>query len=374
MTFNPSFWKNSARISLVALGVLAVHAAPPASLGLPPLEPPNAAQAEIGRRLFFDRRLSPNQTMSCAMCHVPEQGFASNEVATSVGMFGKSLRRNAPTSLNVAYQQSFFHDGRESSLESQVWAPLLSKDEMNNASRAQVVGRIRALPGYEAAFVQAFPARGIGEDTIATALAAYQRTLVAGGSRFDRWYFGGETGALTAEEQKGLELFRGKAGCVQCHLIGRDAALFTDHRFHRTGAGAAPPPEKLRVELAPGVEVLVARQDLEGALDPPALDLGRWEVTGEDKDRMAFRSPSLRNISLTAPYMHDGSLGTLEEVIGFYDRGGQGEDVDLLIKPLGLSAADKGALAAFLRSLTAANASELISAARKGFGTDHISR
>jgi cytochrome c peroxidase len=374
MTFNPSFWKNSARISLAALGVLALHAAPPASLGLPSLEPPNAAQAEIGRRLFFDRRLSPNETMSCAMCHVPEQGFTSNEMATSVGMFGQSLRRNAPTSLNVAFQRNFFHDGRESSLESQVWAPLLSQAEMNNTSRSQVVERVRALPGYEAVFAQAFPARGIEEGTIATALAAYQRTLVAGGSRFDRWYFGGEADALTTQEQKGFELFRGKAVCVRCHLIGRDTALFTDHRFHRTGAGAAPPSEKMRVELAPGVEVVVARQDLEGAIDPPALDLGRWEVTGADQDRKAFRTPSLRNISLTAPYMHDGSTGSLDEVIDFYDRGGQGEDVSPLIKPLGLSTGEKRALAAFLRSLTAANTGELIATARKGFGTDHISR
>lgn len=338
------------------------------------MEPPDAVQAQIGRRLFFDRRLSPNQTMSCAMCHVPEQGFTSNEVATSVGMFGKSLRRNAPTSLNVAYQRSFFHDGREASLESQVWAPLLSKDEMNNASKSEVVERIRALPGYEHAFAQAFPAQGIGEASVAAALAAYQRTVVAGGSRFDRWYLGGEADALSVEEQKGFELFQGKAGCAQCHSAGRDGALFTDHRFHRTGAGAAAPPEKLKVELAPGVEVLVARQDLEGAIDPPALDLGRWEVTGEDKDRKAFRTPSLRNVSLTAPYMHDGSMSTLEEVIAFYDRGGQGKDVDQLIKPLGLSPGEKRALATFLRALSAGNIGELIRAAREGFGTDHISR
>ncbi len=372
MTFNPSFWKSSARISLGALSALAVHAAPPATLGLPPLDPPNLAQAEIGRRLFFDRRLSPNQTMSCAMCHVPEQGFTSNEVATSVGMFGKSLRRNAPTSLNVAFQTSFFLDGRETALESQVWGPLLSKDEMNNGSRFQVVERIRALPGYEAAFAQAFPAQGIREETIAGALAAYQRSLVAGGSRFDRWYFSGESGALSAEERLGFELFQGKAGCVRCHSAGRDGALFTDHRFHRTGAGAGPLPEKLRVELAPGVEVFVAQQDLAGVTDPPPLDLGRWEVTRKEVDRNAFRTPGLRNVSLTAPYMHDGSLSTLEEVIGFYDQGGKGWDLDPLIKPLGLSAAEKRSLAAFLRSLNAANIGELITAARKGFGTDHI--
>src|SRR5689334_16787515 len=176
-------------------------------LGLPEL--PDAAQdtparIALGRRLFMDRRLSRNGTMSCAMCHVPEQGFAVNEVATAVGIEGRSLRRNAPTVLNVGFARSLFHDGRVHKLEEQAWGPLLAADEMGNRDHQSVVDRIGSLPDYAGAFEHAFAGIPVSPQAIAAALAAYQRSLVSGGSRFDRWHYGGESRALDELEQRGF--------------------------------------------------------------------------------------------------------------------------------------------------------------------------
>jgi cytochrome c peroxidase len=324
----------------------------------------------------MDRRLSRNGTMSCGMCHVPEQGFAVNEVATAVGMEGRSLRRNTPTVLNVGYQTALFHDGRSSSLEAQVWGPLLAADEMANVSRDAAVARAAALPEYRELFARAFPDTGITASGIAAALAAYQRTLVSGNSRFDRFEFGAERTALTPEERRGLDLFRGRARCVACHTIGAGDALLTDHEFHNTGIGfgrAAAATRALRVLLAPGVETQLDPAGMPGVFSADAPDLGRFEVTGLERDRYAYKTPTLRNVALTAPYMHDGSLGTLEEVIEFYDRGGiDNPGKDPLLRPLGLAAGEKHALAAFLRALTGDNVEQLAAEARAAASTSRF--
>ncbi|MCS6920690.1 MAG: cytochrome-c peroxidase, partial [Elioraea sp.] len=216
----------------------AAAAAQPLGLPPPPVpkeSPHGEAAVALGRKLFFDRRLSFNGTMSCGMCHVPEQGFTSNELATPLGVEGRSLRRNAPTLLNVAYQPLLFHDGREHALETQVWGPLLAANEMGNPSVGHVLARLRTLPDYRGAFERAFAGRGPSMETVGQALAAYQRSLLAGNSRFDRWRYGGDERALTAQEQEGFRLFTGKARCAVCHLVGARAALFTDFRFHNTG-------------------------------------------------------------------------------------------------------------------------------------------
>jgi len=164
-------------------------------LGLPPLaEPPSRASIELGRRLFFDRRLSANGTLSCGMCHVPEQAFTQNELATPVGIEGAFVRRNAPSLYNVAYQRTLFHDGRETRLEDQIWSPLLAPNEMGNADRAAVLARIASSDEYRPAFLAAFGSEPDAE-SLGRALAAYQRVLLAGDSAFDRWYFGGEQAA-----------------------------------------------------------------------------------------------------------------------------------------------------------------------------------
>jgi cytochrome c peroxidase len=328
------------------------------------------AKIRLGRKLFFDRRLSRNNTMSCAMCHVPEQGFTVNELAQAVGIEGRSLRRNAPTLLNVAYMSPLFHDGRETSLETQVISPLLAPNEMANPSMGYLVEKIRQLDDYAGMFAQAFQ-RGPSVETIGQALASYERTLLAANSPFDRWYYGKQPDALSPQAQAGFRLFTGKAGCVTCHPISAHAALFTDQAFHNTGLGwyndmvparrAAP----TRVQLAPGVFTAVAPEVIASVSEPPQADLGRYEVTRAPADRWRYKTPTLRNVALTAPYMHDGSFSTLAEVIQFYNRGGYPHAfLDPLIRPLHLTDTEVATLVAFLESLTSDNMVELIADAR----------
>jgi len=319
----------------------------------------------------MDLRLSRNGTMSCGMCHVPEQGFTTNEMATAIGIEGRSLRRNAPTILNVGYQRLLFHDGRETSLERQVWSPLLAPDEMGNASRAAVVARVSALADYSAAFARVFPSAGINEDTIAAALASYERMLVAANSRFDRWFFADDGSALSALERSGLELFRGKAGCAACHHFSKRDALFTDHRFHNTGVGwarANAAGRTVSVALGGGATAEVSAAEMTALFGGDLRDDGRFEVTRQPGDRWAYKTPSLRNVTLTAPYMHDGSLATLSEVIEFYDRGGiDNPGKDPLVQPLHLNPEERQALEAFLHTLTGGNVAQLAAEARAAF-------
>lgn len=359
---------------VAVLGVIAVLGAcqrgPAAPLGLPPLASvATGAQADLGRKLFMDRRLSANNTMSCAMCHVPEQGYTSNELGTAIGVNGRSLRRNAPTLLNVGYVGQLFHDGRESTLERQAWGPMLNAIEMGNPSVAAVAARIGAMPDYAGKFEAAFDGRGPDQATIGAALAGYERTLVAGNSRFDRWRYGGDRHALSAAEQAGFALFAGAGRCIACHTVGERTALFADGVFHNTGIGWARSQAQRRrysVRLAEGVFAEVDELDLRAVSDPPQADQGRAEVTRAPADRWAYRTPSLRNVALTAPYMHDGSLATLEAVIEFYQRGGIDNPLkDRLLQPLQLSNEDKRNLAAFLRSLNGDNTTLLARRARR---------
>lgn len=323
--------------------LIAATAPPP--LGLPPVPLPadNAltpAKVALGRKLFHDRRLSHNDTLSCAMCHLARQGFTNNQLATAVGIEGRTVRRNAPTLLNVAYQKHLFYDGRESRLEHQVWQPLLAREEMGNVGIGPLIDELRRLPDYRGLFEAAFAGRGPDLDTIGMAIASYERTLIAGNSPFDRWYFGAEAGAVSAAAQRGFGLFQGKAGCVACHLVGARDALFTDHGFHDTGLGW---------RLSMGGE-------------PARNDLGRYEVTQDPADRWRYRTPTLRNVALTAPYMHNGAFATLEQVVAFYNQGGYAHDqLDPLVRPLGLGREEEGDLVEFLRSLTGADVGTLVS-------------
>lgn len=360
--------------SLIALvSALALHASDrsaPATLGLPEVTWPNGqraspAQIELGRKLFMDRRLSPNNTMSCAMCHIPEQGFAANELATAVGINGRSVKRNAPTMLNVAFNQFLFWDGRETSLENQVWQPILNPNEMGNASVQAVLDRINALPDYASPFEQAYGARATRE-SVAHAVAAYERTLLAGGSRFDRWVYGKDKQALNELEQQGFAAFN-RFGCAQCHAYDEKSALFTDQRFHNTGIGwaAARNDKTYTVPLAPGVSIEVKESELASVSEPIPADEGRFEATRNEAERYQYKTPSLRNVALTAPYMHDGSLPTLEAVIEFYANGGiENPGRDVLLKRLEISVRDKRALAAFLRTLAAEEHGRLAKEAR----------
>jgi len=370
-----------------------IHEASEYRLGLPPpkggLRPEEIA---LGRALFFDRRLSANATLSCGMCHIPEQGFTQNELATPVGHEGRSVRRNAPSLYNVAFRENLFLDGRESSLENQVWSPLLAANEMANGSRAEVIARVGAMPEYGLQFANLYQ-EGLTERTLSLALASYQRSLVAGTSPFDLWYFGaasgdGKTGYsgnrdsperggrlaradFSPEAEKGFVIFL-QAGCAACHTLESHSAMFTDGKFHNTGVGfrrERTDKQPRRVQLAPGVyikpSVLLETEVLS--------DQGRAEVTGNKSDRWRYRTPTLRNVSATAPYMHDGSIPNLKEVIAFYNGGGGGDpQQDARIRPLGLTASEQKSLIAFLESLRAPSIDLLAQQARiGGIGDTH---
>lgn len=349
--------------------LLQVIGQPP--LGLPSVpvpqdNPVTRAKVELGRKLFYDRRLSHNNTLSCAMCHVPEQGFTSNELATAVGIEGRTVRRNAPTLYNAAYLTRLFHDGREDRLEHQVWQPLLAHNEMGNPGFGTLIEKVRRLPDYAGLFEAAFDGRGPGLETIGMAIASYERTLVSGNSPFDRWYYGKDESALSEAAQRGFRLFTGKANCAACHTIGEKNALFTDNGFHDTGLGwdvsmRKEPPVRT-VQVAPGVTLDVAREAIDSFGARPQNDLGRYEVTQDPADRWRYRTPSLRNVALTAPYMHNGAFGTLEQVVEYYSRGGVAHDqLDPLIRPLDLSKQEVSDLVEFLRALTGDNVETLVS-------------
>ncbi len=303
--------------------------------GLPPListpysHQKEQAFAELGRSLFFDKLLSIDNSISCATCHMPEAAFTQNNLATPTGIDGRQLRRNAPTLLNVAFMETLFFDGRESMLENQVWSPLLAANEMGNPSREFVLEKIRQNENYRNRFYDL--AGDISSDTLGQAIAAYERTLVASDSRFDRWYFDGDE--VSTRVRLGYTLFH-RHGCSSCHLIGEKNALFTDHQFHNTGIA------------------------LKTAAENPTfpIDQGRYETTGNPEDHRKFRTPGLRNITLTSPYMHDGSLATIEEVIDYYMAGGFDDpDKSARMLPFSLSEVEKSNLAEFLKSLTSLN-------------------
>lgn len=339
-------------------------------LGLPPIPGPaenplTIEKIELGRLLFFDRRLSHNNTFSCAMCHVPEQGFSSNELATAVGIEGRTVRRNSPTIYNVAYLDRLFLDGRESTLEQQIWGPLLAHNEMGNPSVGQVIGQIRAIPSYRPLFDEAFIGRGITMETVGMALASYERVLVSANSDFDRWYYGGDQSAMTADQQAGFRLFTGKANCSACHLITEESALFTDMAMHNTGIGYKRSmfntSGETQVQIAPGENITVRGDVVAEASERPPNDLGLYEITEDPADRWKYRTPPLRNIALTAPYMHNGSIGSLKEVITFYNQGGiTNELLDPLLQPLGLSEVESDQLRLFLAALTGDNVDALV--------------
>jgi cytochrome c peroxidase len=355
----------------VACLVLAVWATPACAdgslLGLPPLpqidDPLLPRKVALGRALFFDRRLSFNGTLSCGMCHIPEQAFTQQELRTPVGFQGRSLRRNAPSLLNVAYRRTLFVDGRETTLENQVWSPLLHADEMANPSVGSVLARVAATDDYAARFDAAF-GRGVTMETLGAALASYQRTLLAADSPFDRYYFAGDRMALDEAARRGFAVFLG-SGCAECHRLGGSFAQFTDDDYHDTGIGYLQTMGRggaaRTVQVAPGVELALA-----GELGVPRRgDLGRYEITNDPADRYRFRTPTLRNVAVTAPYMHDGSLATLTDVIDYYADGGvPHEGQDARIRVLDLTPTQRGELLAFLTSLTSADVDRLIRDAR----------
>jgi cytochrome c peroxidase len=286
---------------------------------VPADNPQSEAKVELGKRLFFDTRLSGDFKSSCSTCHSPEKAFTDG-LPRSKGFNGVLLRRNSPTVLNAAFNTAQFWDGRAATLDEQCKGPLLSPDEMNMVDETHLVARLNAVPEYRRDFQTVFNS-GPSLDNVARAVAAFERTLVTPNARFDQ-YMSGNKKALTEQEKRGLVVFFGRGACSECHK----GANFTDNLYHNLGTTV-----------------------VKGNPDDP----GRFEVTARPEDRGAFKTPSIRNITLTAPYMHDGSSATLEDVIEFYDRGGgDGPNKDKLIYKLNLTKDEKSDLLAFLKTLT----------------------
>jgi cytochrome c peroxidase len=301
-----------------------------APLGLPPVPIPTDNQPTndsiaLGRKLFYDVKLSRDNTLSCASCHSPALHFADG---LSVAKGVESGSRNTPTLLNAAYNLEQFWDGRAASLEKQAGNPIANPKEMNQPHEV-CISKLNADQTYREDFTKTFGPGMISMDKVEKAIAAFERTLLSGNSLFDRYQYGGEKSALSAQAIRGLRIFIDKArgNCATCHTVGEKFATFTDGKFHNLGAG----------------------MNSNGEL----TDQGRQSVTGSDKDFGGFRTPSLRNVAKTAPYMHDGSLKTLTEVVAFYVGGGNSNpQLDPEIKPLKLSAEDRSDLVIFLETLT----------------------
>jgi cytochrome c peroxidase len=304
---------------------------------IPAANPQTPEKVDLGRTLFFDRRLSGDGTMSCASCHIPEQGFADGQ---AIALSYPTTRnwRNSQTLINVAYQKQLFHDGRAGSLEEQALFPLMSAFEMNQ-NLDFVEEELRSVPEYVAAFTRVFGSPDITREQVAMAIAAFERTLVSRAAPLDR-FLAGDDKALSGAAQAGLAIFTGKGRCSTCHAGGNLA----DDGFH-----ALSVPESPEFERDPRVAAtrrFVAKVSGYEDFRTLAEDPGRFLVTKNKSDWKAFRTPTLREIARTAPYMHNGIFSTLEEVIAFVDRGG-GEG-NTALKPLGLTEEEKQALRAFL--------------------------
>lgn len=272
-------------------------------------------RVELGRNLFFDPRLSSSNWISCANCHNPALGW-SDGLPTAVGHNMKILERATPTLINTAYNKIQMWDGRFRTLEDQATGPITAEGEMNQ-DLDELITELNTIPGYVALFEAAYPGEGISKATLSKAIAAYERTIVSSDAPFDRWQKGDEK-AVDAAVKRGFQLFKGKGRCDICH----GGFNFTDDSFHNVG--------------------------LKGSTDP-----GRYAKVAIQALRGAFKTPTLRDIALTGPYMHDGRYDTLEEVINHYDRGGdKTENIDEQIQKLGLTTQEKADLLAFMHALT----------------------
>lgn len=301
-------------------------------LGLPsvpvsPDNPPTAEKVALGRRLYYDPILSVDNTVSCSTCHYPRFGFTDGK-QFSEGVKKQKGGRNAPTVLNAAFYTTQFWDGRASSLEKQAEGPVQNPVEMAHTLEG-VEKKLTADPSYRAGFERAYGPGTITYQKVEKAIASFERTVISGNSPFDRYYYGGGRSALSASAKRGFEVFRNpkKGNCATCHTVGEKNALFTDNKFHNIGIGVR---------------------------DGQPTDLGRFNVTKNQSEKGAFKTPSLRNIAQTGPYFHDGSRKTLKDAVDFYVGGGNSNPyLDKEIHVLDfLSGQERADLVAFLESLT----------------------
>ena len=315
-----SLWLGAALLAAAPAVYLHAQTVP---AGLPPILWPKdnlytPAKAELGRLLYFDKRISADGTLSCASCHHPSKGF-TDQAPVSTGVRGQKGGINSPTVINRAYGMLQFWDGRAASLEAQAVGPMANPIEMGNSHPA-VIETLKKIPGYRTRFKAVFGSDDISLDNVAKAIATFERTVLSGNAPYDKYRLGNKS-AMTASQIRGMNVFFNKAKCDKCH----ENANFTLNAFHHLGVGQ----------------------------NKPNPDPGRFDVTKKPSDFGAFKTPTLREIEHTFPYMHDGSLKTLEEVVDFYDKGGiPNKNLDEEIKKLNLAAQDKTDLVAFMKALS----------------------
>jgi cytochrome c peroxidase len=333
---------------------------------VPADNPPTAAKVALGEKLYFEQRLSTDGTVACVTCHDPAHGFADPRgAATSAGVGGQLGTRNAPTVLNAAFLASQFWDGRAATLEEQAVQPLVNPIEHGFASQADVIAKLRALPEYGPLFQAAFGTADVTTERVGQAIASFERTLLSLDAPIDR-YLGGDASAIPESARRGWELYNGKARCNTCHGRIDVIPLFTDDLFHNIGVGVT------RIDFDAVARKAAAAIEGGQSVDELALtnaeasELGRFLVTKEPKDLGAFKTPQLRNVALTAPYMHDGSEKTLRDVIAFYDRGGNDNPyLDGGMRPLGLTEAEQADLVAVLETFTSSDLARFAELAKR---------
>lgn len=285
---------------------------------VPAENPLTKEKIELGRAIFFDKRMSKDNTIACASCHMAKKGFADG-MPVSTGIKGQKGGRSAPVSFNRVYSKAQFWDGRAATLEDQSIGPFTNPIEHGFANHDEMVAKMKKMPGYRKLFQEVFGGEITIQD-VGRAVASFQRTVLSGNSAVDKYDIGGDQNALSDSAKRGLELFRGKARCTRCH----SGFNFTDEKFHNLGIG----------------------------WDDNKVDLGRYMETKNPEDIGAFKTPTLREISRTAPYMHDGRFKTLEEVVKFYNQGGvKNPHQDNTIIPLEMTDDEQQDLVAMLKSL-----------------------
>jgi cytochrome c peroxidase len=347
------------------LAAATVNAQP---LGLPPIpipedNPQTPEKVALGDKLFNDKRFSSTGEVSCATCHEPQKAFTDSPRVTSEGVNKLTGTRNTPTVVNAAYYKLLFWDGRSLDLEDQAQHPIVNPVEMGLPNHDPVLRLVRTDPEYVAAFRKAFDKapEQITMKEVQQAIASFERTIVSGDAPFDRWYFGGDQQAISEQARRGFGVFMNKGRCVSCHLIEEDQALFTDNRFHSIGVGVNRIQNELS-QLAPAflkAKATGADVDKTVLASPKASELGRFAVTESFDELGAFRTPTLRNVAVTAPFMHDGSLKTLRDVVEHHSNGGVTKKADPVndflsgaIRPLDLTEEEITDLVAFLETLT----------------------
>lgn len=346
--------------------------AEPLGLPLVPIPADNPQSPEkiaLGKKLFEDKRFSSTGEVSCATCHDPAKSFTDSPLTTSKGIHGLTGTRNAPTVLNAAYFKSQFWDGRSPSLEDQAQHPFVNPIEMGLPDHGPILKVVRTDPEYVQAFKRVFSKEGeaITMKEVTQAIASFERTVLSGDSPFDRYYFGGNREAMSPAAIRGFQVFLGQGRCVSCHVIEQDQALFTDNRFHNIGIGINRIQDDVPHLAGAFLEAKAkgANVDVTVLTNKKTSELGRFAVTGQFDELGAFKTPTLREVARTAPYMHDGSLKTLKEVVEHYNNGGISDPKqkvnDFLsggIRPLGLSEQQKADLVAFMEALSSSQPAE----------------